>query len=230
MATSNHRYSPSLGSPMSTSTPDLQARLNRLERANRRLTWMLSTVAVLGLLGIGWLLFDSATDVVDDNRFARNVMFYAGDDALFSPRETLDLVRGWPVTWSSDTPLRGHMGAHPDGTEAGAQFYDAAHRYAQLAVSKTGGSVLHLRDDGRSAFLGTNLYDGQLLLELLSADGQHGVRLGLTADDEPVLDIIRQGVAQSMVDALGVNPSGTASVRPDPASATAATDARRPAP
>ncbi|NBC02001.1 MAG: hypothetical protein GVY15_14225 [Bacteroidetes bacterium] len=215
---------------MSSSTPDLQARLSRLERANRRLTWMLSVVAVLGLLGIGWLLFDSATDVVDDNRFVRNVMFYAGDDALFSPREKLDLVRGWPATWSSGTPIRGHMGAHPDGTQAGAQFYDAAHRYAQLTVSETGGSVLHLRDDGRSAFLGTNLYDGQLLLELLSADGQQGVRLGLTADDEPVLDIIRQGVAQSMVASSGVDPSGTGSVGAAPASATAATHARRPAP
>jgi len=220
---------------MSSSTPDLQARLSRLERANRRLTWMLSTVAVLGLLGIGWLLFDSATDVVDDNRFARNVMFYAGDDALFSPREKLDLARGWPATWSSGSPLRGHMGAHPDGTQAGAQFYDAAHRYAQLTVSKTGGSVLHLRDDGRAAFLGTNLYDGQLLLELVSADGQQGVRLGLTADDEPVLDIIRQGVAQSMVDSSGVDPSrvdpsGTASVGAAPASATAATHVRRPTP
>lgn len=217
---------------MSTPAPDLQAlhtRLQSLERANRRLTILLSVVVVAGFVGMGWLLFATTTDFVDENRFARTVMFYSGDDALLSQREKFDMVRGWPITWSSGTPIRGHIGAHPDGTQAGAQFYDTAHRYAQLNVSEAGGSTLHLRDEGRAAFLGTNLYDGQLLLELLSADGRHGVRLGLTADDEPVFDIIRQGVAQSMVASSGVDPSGTGSVGPD-VSATAATHARRSTP
>lgn len=223
---------------MSDHTPDLQAlrtRLQSLERANRRLTIILSAVVVAGLVGMGWLLFATTTDFVDENRFARTVMFYSGEEALLSQREKFDVVRGWPITWSSGTPLRGHMGAHPDGTQAGAQFYDAAHRHAQLAVSETGGSFLHLRDDGRAAFLGTNLHDGQLLLELVSADGQHGVRLGLTADDEPVLEIVRHGVAQPVVDTSsadtsGVDPSGTAGVGAPSASVTAATDARRTTP
>jgi len=218
---------------MSNHTPDLQVlrtRLQSLERANRRLTVVLSAVVVAGFVGMGWLLFATTTDFVDENRFARTVMFYSGEEALLSQRDKFEMVRGWPITWSSGTPIRGHMGAHPDGTQAGAQFYDAGRRYAQLAVSETGGSLLHLRDDGRAAFLGTNLYDGQLLLELVSADGQHGVRLGLTADDEPVLDIIRYGVSQSVVDAFGVDPSGTASVGASPASATAATDVERTTP
>ena len=223
---------------MSTPAPDLQTlhtRLQSLERANRRLTVLLSVVGVAGVVGIGWLLFNSTIDFVDENRFARQVMFYSGDDALLSPREKFDMVRGWPITWGSGSPIRGHLGAHPDGTQAGAQFYDAAHRYAQLAISDTGGSFLHLRDDGRAAFLGTNLHDGQLLLELLSADGQQGVRLGLTADDEPVLEIVRHGVAQPVVDTSsadtsGVDPSGTAGVGAPSASVTAATDARRTTP
>lgn len=223
---------------MSTPAPDLQTlhtRLQSLERANRRLTVLLSVVVVAGFVGMGWLLFATTTDFVDENRFARQMMFYSGDDALLSQREKIDMVRGWPITWSSGTPIRGHIGAHPDGTQAGAQFYDTAHRYAQLNVSGAGGSTLHLRDNGRTALLSTNVYDGQLLLELLSADGQQGVRLGLTADDEPVFDIIRGGVAQPVVDGGGrdparVDPSGTGSVGAAPPSATAATHVRRSTP
>ncbi len=173
-------------------------RISALERANRRLSVLVILVSLAGFLSVGWLMYRQSTDFVDENRWARNVMFYTGDEALFSPRDRLDLAMGRTFTWSGSSPLRGHIGASANRETAGARFYDTNGRMANLSVSEAGGSVLHLSQDGRHAFLGTDMYDGQLLLELVSADGQQGVRLGLGADDKPVLEVIRDGEVQPL--------------------------------
>lgn len=177
----------------------LAARLDALERRHRRLRRACLALALMlaallagngyELLRLGW----------QPGVATRNVQLFK--QAPLTPSQALESLLGRHVSVEPEFWPMGSLGMNYRGDGAGLHLWNRQHRAAGLFISPRG-AFLSLTDSTRAVYLGPGLYDDdQLLLELVTKDGQQGLRLGLDALQRPILDVIRDGVTVSLLDA-----------------------------
>ncbi|MDX1547843.1 MAG: hypothetical protein R3247_12685 [Rhodothermales bacterium] len=177
----------------------LAARLDALERRHRRLRRACLVLALLlavlaagdgyALLRLGW----------HPGVATRNVQLFK--QAPFTPSQAMESLLGRHVSIEPEFWPMGSLGMNYRGDGAGLHLWNRQHRAAGLSISPRG-AFLSLTDSTRAVYLGPGLYDDdQLLLELITKDGQQGLRLGLDALQRPVFDVIRDGMTVSLLDA-----------------------------
>lgn len=175
---------------------DLTERLVRLERKHRRLRALSGLLAVAVLLLAGWQVHRSLTAHMSPGLFTEGVVFWEDIEQRPSVMETVRWMTGRPP---SPGRLVGGIGraVHPD--HAGVFFFGDDEQQAWLRTGQHGPYV-HLKDSIAAIHLGTNLYtEGRTMLEFVSRDGTQALRLGLDARQEPVIEIVRNGEATSLL-------------------------------
>ena len=178
---------------------DLAARLGKVERQNRRLKRFGVVFFGLFLVLASWTGYQNIADVWHPGTMTQGVSLYSGKP--FSFAEMTKLAMGGAVMMDGDRGFRGSIGTfkgdHKDYT--GLYFKNDEQYKAFLSVSERG-AFLQLEDSTNAVFLGPGLYDnGQLLLELVSQDGRHGIRLGLDGNQQPLFEVIQDGETASLL-------------------------------
>ena len=188
---------------------DLAARLEKVERQNRRLKRFGVVSLALFLLLVGVLSYQGLINIWRPGTFTQSISLYNGKPLSFA--EMTRLALGGAVIMDDDRGFRGNIGTHKsdDGNRTtdytGLYFVNDEWHEAFLSVSERG-ALLRLEDSTNAVFLGPGLYDGQPLLELISQDGQQGIRLGLDGNQQPLFEVIRDGEAASLLASTGSQP------------------------
>ena len=150
---------------------------------------------------VGWNSYHFVMQWWKPGLWTQRVTFFERQPVTFG--ETLKLIAVGHLVHDGDGPrfwAGGRIGTERTQETAGVSFYNSAKHAAGFDVSPRGAS-LALSDSTRAIYLGTGLYDDrQLLLELITRDNQQGIRLGLDARQQPVFQVIRDGVATSLLD------------------------------
>ena len=207
---------------MSEQTLDaLATRLALVERQNRRLKRFLGAFCILALLAIGWLGYHTILNPWVPGMWTQGIHFYNGQPLSFG--EIVELTAKGSFTLDDNRGFRGgissnmkvdHMGREVDYT---GLFLTNDHRNRAFLSVSGRGAFLQLEDAKNAVYLGPGMYDdGQLLLELVSQDGEQGLRLGLNSDQEPIFEVIREGKAASVLDGSASTRSLSQTLNPIP--------------
>ena len=176
----------------------LAARIEKIERQNRRLRRVVIALGVLFVASVGWAGYRSIVDVWRPGTMTQGLTLYQGKP--FSFGEMTTLAMGGAVIMDSTRGFRGTIGAHRGKDYTGLYLTNEHRHSAGLSVSKKG-AFLSLQDATNAVYLGPGLYDDhQLLLELVSQDGRQGIRLGLDGNQQPLFQVIRDGQTTSFLE------------------------------
>lgn len=177
----------------------LVARLEALERAQRRWRWGGSMLAVLVLLLGAWVAYNGLTEHWTPGVMTGNVMFLAEEPFSAGDAAYMKLT-GAAGSIDNMSDFYGGVGVDRRRDAANLFLRNEQRDLARLGVGQQGASLV-LADSAHAVYLGTRMYDGsQLLLELVTRDNRNGVRLGLDAAQQPVFEVIRDGMATSLLD------------------------------
>ena len=172
-------------------TPSLEtlaARIEKVERQNRRLKRGVIVLVVLFVSLAGWAGYRSIVGIWTPHTMTQGLVLY--QDKPFTFGEMTTLAMGRAVYMDTTDALRGTIGVQPGKDYTGLYFTNKSQHGAGLSVSEQG------------AYLGPGLYDdGQLLLELISHDGRQGIRLGLDGNEQPLFEVIQDGQSTSFLEA-----------------------------
>lgn len=175
----------------------LDARLERLERQNRRQRAALAglTLVVMGL-GV-WLSYAQYRSTAYKQLTLEHVLLMRGADEVLTPSRFVRTSLGQPAILPQGRfQLDGGLGM----TRTGASLLLLGQEASISLGHQAQGPALALVDtSGRQVLLGGGLYDGQTLLELRSADGQNALRLGLDAAGQPLFDVTRNGLREALL-------------------------------
>ena len=185
---------------------EFAARLEKVERQNRRLKRFGVVFFGLFTLLAGWMSYQHIVDIWRPGTITQGISLYRGKP--FSFAEMTKLAMGGAVIIDGDRGFRGNIGTHKADYRGhktdytGLYFINDDRNKAFLSVSERG-AFLRLEDSTNAVFLGPGLYDDrQLLLELISQDGRQGIRLGLDGDQQPLFEVIQDGEAVSLLGRL----------------------------
>ena len=183
-------------------TPSLEtlaARIEKIERQNRRLKRGVIVLVVLFVSLAGWAGYRSIVDIWTPHTMTQGLVLY--QDKPFTFGEMTSLAMGGAVYIDTTDALRGTIGVQPGKDYTGLYFTNKSEHGAGLSVSERG-ATLTLSDATKGVYLGPGLYDDQLLLlELISHDGRQGIRLGLDGNQQPLFEVIQDGQSTSFLEA-----------------------------
>ena len=176
----------------------LAERLEKLERQNRRLKRLMLLGGFFLVLVVGGLGYQVLNTTWQSEIQMGNMVLHGGGTPL-SLGERVQLATGGLISTDREDRLRGSIGVRRK--YAGVSFDNRKQRkWVELGIGEEVASMSFGDSTRVASLIHSYVENGEMVLDFHTLDWQQGIRIGLDANQQPLFEVVQDGVPMSLLD------------------------------